>query len=58
MDAAQLIAQLQLPNHPDGQDDVLRGSVKALERFEDAHAGCRRAANKRRGSNESAQGLI
>src|SRR5215813_10164887 len=45
-----VIAQLQLPNHPDGQDDVLRDTVKALERFEDVHAGCRRAAGKRRGS--------
>jgi hypothetical protein len=33
MDAAQLIAQLQFPNHPDGQDDVLRDTVKALECF-------------------------
>src|SRR6516164_7849983 len=26
-----VIAQLQLPNYPDGQDDVLRDTVKALE---------------------------
>jgi hypothetical protein len=44
MDAAQLIAQLQLPNHPDGQDDVLRDTVKALECFGDVRAGCCRAA--------------
>jgi len=37
MDAAQLIAHLQLPNHPDGQ--VLRDTVKALECFEDVRAG-------------------
>src|SRR5262245_29414615 len=43
-----VIAQLQLPNYPDGQDDVLRDTVKALECFEDVHAGCRRAAGKQR----------
>jgi len=48
MDAAQLIAQLQLPDHPDGQDDVRRDTVKVLECFEDVHAGCRRAAGKQR----------
>src|SRR5262245_29340386 len=30
-----VIAQLQLPNYPDGQDDVLRDTVKALDCFED-----------------------
>jgi hypothetical protein len=44
MDAAQFIAQLQLPNHPDGQDDALRDTVKALECFGDVRAGCCRAA--------------
>src|SRR5215472_8485705 len=30
-----VIAQLQLPNYPDGQDGVLRDTVKALDCFED-----------------------
>jgi hypothetical protein len=34
-----VIAQLQLPNYPGGQDDVLHDTVKALECFEDVHAG-------------------
>src|SRR5262249_61454571 len=45
-----VIAHPQPPTHPDGKDDALRDPVKALERFEDVHAGCRRAAGKRRGS--------
>ena len=56
MDAAPVIAQLRLPNHPDGQDDVLGDTVKALECFENVHAGCRRSAGKRRGGYRCAAG--